>query len=55
MTNWAWEHGGQVLPGPFDVYVTEGNYYEPDLIYVRPERLNLIGERAMAVTRILDA
>lgn len=44
-----------MLPGSFDVYVTGGNYYELDLIYVRRERLNLIGERAMAVTRILDA
>lgn len=47
LTNWAREHGGQVLPGPFDVYLTEGNYYEPDLIYVAPERVELIGERGL--------
>lgn len=47
LTMWAREHGGQVLPGPFDIYLTEGNYYEPDLIYVRPEPVGLIGERGM--------
>jgi Uma2 family endonuclease len=47
LTNWAREHGGQVLPGPFDVYVSEGNYYKPDLIYVAPERVPLIEERGL--------
>lgn len=48
LTNWSWEHGGQVLPGPFDVYVTEGNYYEPDLLFVRDERRHLFEERGLA-------
>lgn len=47
LTVWAREHGGQVLPGPFDVYVTEGNYYAPDLLYVASERVGLLGERGL--------
>lgn len=47
LTNWTWDHGGQVLPGPFDVYVTEGNYYEPDLLFVREERRHLFEERGL--------
>lgn len=35
VTMWAREHGGQVLPGPFDAYLTEGNSCERDLIDVR--------------------
>src|SRR5881296_1025789 len=39
------EHGGEVLPAPFDVYFSETNVVEPDLIYVRPENLGRFDER----------
>ena len=32
-------HGGEVLPGPLDVYFTDKNVVEPDLLYVRPQNL----------------
>ncbi|TMK96673.1 MAG: Uma2 family endonuclease [Actinobacteria bacterium] len=31
--------GGEVLPAPFDVYFSETNVVEPDVLYVRPENL----------------
>lgn len=31
------EHGGEVLPAPFDIYFSETNVVEPDVVYVRPE------------------
>src|SRR5919198_542289 len=31
------EHGGEVLPAPYDVYFSEANVVEPDVVYVREE------------------
>ena len=31
------EHGGVVLPAPYDVYFSDTNVVEPDVIYVREE------------------
>lgn len=42
---YAEAHGGQVLPGPFDVYFEEKNYVEPDLIFVTKEHVDAIEER----------
>src|SRR5919201_3885966 len=39
------EHGGEALPAPFDVYFSETNVVEPDVIYVRPENLGRFDER----------
>ncbi len=30
-------NGGEVLPAPYDVYFSDTNVVEPDVIYVRPE------------------
>lgn len=46
---WADEHGGEVLPGPIDVYVHEREYTEPDVVYLRPDRAGLIEERRISV------
>ena len=32
-------HGGEVLPAPLDVYFSETNVVEPDVLYVRPENV----------------
>jgi Uma2 family endonuclease len=45
--NWAAEHGGKALTGPFDVYVHEREYTEPDVLYVRPERTHLFEEQRL--------
>jgi Uma2 family endonuclease len=31
------EHGGEVLPAPFDVYFSDTNVVEPDVVFVRAE------------------
>ncbi len=31
------EHGGEVLTAPYDVYFSDTNVVEPDVLYVRPE------------------
>jgi Uma2 family endonuclease len=31
------QHGGEVLPAPYDVYFSETNVVEPDVIFVREE------------------
>lgn len=33
----AKEHGGQVLPAPTDVFLSDTNVVEPDVVYVREE------------------
>ena len=38
-------HGGEVLPAPLDVYFTETNVVEPDVLYVRPENLGRFEKR----------
>src|SRR5205823_11242999 len=39
------ERGGEALTAPFDVYFSDTNVVEPDLIYVRPEHLASFDER----------
>ena len=38
---WLWlyaqDHGGEVLPAPYDVYFSETNVVEPDVIFVGPQ------------------
>ena len=38
----AREHGGKVLPAPTDVYFSDTNVVEPDLLFVGPEHLDKI-------------
>jgi Uma2 family endonuclease len=41
-------HGlGRVLVGPIDVLFAEGDYLEPDLVFVRRERLGIVRERGI--------
>jgi Uma2 family endonuclease len=44
LDSWRRAHapGGQVLAAPFDVILSEDTILQPDLIYVRPERIGLI-------------
>lgn len=39
------EHGGEALTGPFDVFFSDRNVVEPDVLYVRPENLGRMEER----------
>jgi len=42
------EHAlGIVLPSPVDVLFGEGDYLEPDVVFVRTERRHLIGDRGI--------
>jgi Uma2 family endonuclease len=38
---------GQVLPAPIDVLFAEGDYLEPDLVYVAAERSHLLSDRGV--------
>ena len=38
---------GEVLPGPVDVIFAEGDYLEPDLVFVRRDRLRLLSDRGI--------
>ena len=38
---------GEVLPGPIDVLFGEGDYLEPDLVFVRRDRSHLVSERGI--------
>jgi Uma2 family endonuclease len=38
-------HGGEVLPAPFDVYFSDINVVEPDVLYVRPENVERLEQR----------
>ncbi|MEW5930683.1 MAG: Uma2 family endonuclease [Gemmatimonadota bacterium] len=38
---------GWILPGPVDVLFAEGEYLEPDLVFVRRERLQIVTERGI--------
>src|SRR5437867_5528608 len=33
------QHGGEVLPAPTDVFFSDTNVVEPDVLYVRPENI----------------
>jgi Uma2 family endonuclease len=37
--------GGEALPGPLDVLISDTTVLEPDVLYVRPERLPILRER----------
>jgi Uma2 family endonuclease len=40
----AWKHGlGKVLPGPLTVHLHDELVLEPDLLFIRTERLDIIG------------
>jgi len=42
------KHGfGQVFAGPFDVLLGEGDYLEPDIVFVGVEREDLLTDRGM--------
>lgn len=48
MRSFADEHGlGEVFVGPLDVLFGEGDYVQPDLLFVRAERLDLVSERGV--------
>ncbi len=38
---------GWILPGPVDVLFAEGDYLEPDLVFVRRERRGIISDRGI--------
>jgi Uma2 family endonuclease len=38
---------GVVLPSPVDVLFGEGDYFEPDVVYLRAERRHLLGDRGI--------
>src|SRR5687768_14481420 len=42
------EHAlGIVYPGPIDVLFAEGDYLEPDLVFVRRDRMEIVSERGI--------
>jgi Uma2 family endonuclease len=44
----AYDNGlGLVLPSPIDVLFAEGDYLEPDVVFVRSARTHLIGDRGI--------
>ena len=48
LSGFATQHGlGTVLPGPIDVLFNDGNYFEPDLVFVATERQHLISDRGI--------
>lgn len=38
---------GEVLPGPLDVLFAEGDYLEPDIVFVRSDHAHLLSERGV--------
>lgn len=38
---------GEVLAGPVDVLLAEGDYLEPDVVFVRKERAGILSERGV--------
>jgi Uma2 family endonuclease len=38
---------GRALPGPIDVLFGEGDYLEPDFVFVRSERTHLVSDRGV--------
>ena len=38
---------GRVFPGPLDVLFAEGEYYEPDIVFVRKDRSELLSDRGV--------
>ncbi len=42
---YAREHGGKAYPAPLDVYLSDRDVVEPDVLYVRPEHRSRLEER----------
>lgn len=48
MGSFAVEHGlGEVFVGPLDVLFGEGDYVQPDLLFVRADRLHVVSDRGV--------
>jgi Uma2 family endonuclease len=47
LRNYANMHGGLALAGPMDVYFTEENVVQPDVLYVTPRNLSKVEERPL--------
>ena len=48
LANFVQQHDlGEVLVGPVDVVFGEGDYLEPDLVFIRRERSGIISERGI--------
>lgn len=46
--NFVHDHAlGELLPGPIDVLFGEGDYLEPDLVFVRADRAHLVSSRGI--------
>src|SRR6266550_939394 len=44
---YAREHGGKVLPAPTDVFFSDTNVVEPDVLFVRADHLNKLEEKVV--------
>ncbi len=42
---YAREHGGEVLPAPYDVYFSDSNVVEPDVLFVTAEHIERLEDR----------
>lgn len=42
---WTKQHGGKVYVAPLDVYFAHDDVVEPDVVFLRPEHVEQIGER----------
>ncbi|HEX2027426.1 MAG TPA: Uma2 family endonuclease [Nitriliruptorales bacterium] len=49
LANWTDDHGGEVLPGPFDVFVRADTVVQPDVLVLGPARAHLLVERPLTV------
>jgi Uma2 family endonuclease len=48
MFGWVKEHRlGRLLPGPIDVLLSDADFIEPDLVYVRRDRREIVTDRAI--------
>jgi Uma2 family endonuclease len=47
LRTYAARHGGRVFVAPVDVVFTEHDVVEPDVVYVGPDRLEIVGEQAI--------
>ena len=48
LASFVHEHGlGLVLPSPIDVLFGEGDYFEPDVVFVRADHAHLVGDRGI--------
>jgi Uma2 family endonuclease len=44
---YAARHGGEVLVAPVDVVLTNHDVVQPDVVYMGPEQIAIVGERAI--------